>query len=268
MRSTQSIKDLHMLIAVESQDRPRSVGRGLSVALARTPADIEAAQRLRYRVFVDEMGARVAHRRAGLDEDMFDSWCEHLVVRDDATEEVVGTYRVLDPSSARRLGLYYAETEFDLTRLQLLRAGIGEVGRACIHPDYRTGGAITRLWQGIASLALARGFRYLIGCASMSMADGGVAAAHVASRVLPSHLAPIEYRVFPRHPLVPPEVDRDLARDGEALVPPLLRAYLRLGAWVGGDPAWDPDFNTADFFVFLPLDRVAQRYARHYLKAA
>lgn len=256
-----------MLVGVESQERLRPAARGLRVALARTAADVEAAQRLRYRVFVDELGARVSPRRPGIDEDIFDPYCEHLVVRDEATDEVVGTYRVLDPARARRVGLYYAETEFDLTRLQLLRAGIGEIGRACIHPDYRTGGAITRLWQGLATLATERGFRHLIGCASMSMSDGGAAAARVAAHLVSSHLAPIEYRVFPRHPLAA-QHDGPAGADADAAVPPLLRAYLRLGAWIGGDPAWDPDFNVADFFVFLPLDRLAQRYARHYLKAA
>jgi putative hemolysin len=262
-------KALPMFPALDSAVRPTRHAKGLQVALARSPDDVEAAQRLRYRVFAEEMGARTSRRRPGVDEDMFDPWCEHLIVRDGPGDDVVGTYRVLTPEKARRLGTYYAETEFDLTRLQLLRDDVCEVGRACIHPDYRNGAVIARLWQGIALLMLERSYRFLIGCASMGMADGGVAARQVADHVMPSYLAPIEYRVFPRSPLAPADPEAAPPKhDAEALVPPLLRAYLRLGAWVGGDPAWDPDFNTADFFVFLPLSRVTTRYARHFLKAA
>jgi putative hemolysin len=258
-----------MLLAREPELKSVGAAARLSVAFARDAAEIEAAQRLRYRVFVEEMGARTTHRQPGVDHDMFDPWCEHLIVRDEASDEVVGTYRILTPDRAWRLGTYYAEGEFDLTRLGSLRPGICEVGRACIHPDYRTGAVISRLWHGIASVMQEREYRYLIGCASISMADGGATATRAARHVLPKHLAPIEFRVFPRHPLVP--VLRDV-EDGEAAaeaaVPPLLKAYLRLGAWIGGEPAWDPDFNTADLFVFLPLARITPRYARHYLRAA
>ena len=258
-----------MLLSLDSELRPTPRAHGLHVAFARTPGEVESAQRLRHAVFVGELGASTPCRRPGIEEDMFDPWCEHLIVRDQVRDEVVGTYRVLTPDKARRLGTYYAETEFDLTRLQLLRDDICEVGRACIHPDYRNGAVIARLWQGIALLMLERRYRFLIGCASMGMADGGAAARQVADHVMPSCLAPIEYRVFPRSPLAAAEPGDDWPRhDAVALVPPLLRAYLRLGAWVGGDPAWDPDFNTADFFVFLPLSRLAPRYARHFLKAA
>jgi putative hemolysin len=258
-----------MLLPLESEVRRLRHANGLEVSLARTPGDVEAAQRLRHAVFVEEMGASTASRRPGIEEDLFDAWCEHLVVRDTASEEVVGTYRILTPEKARRLGTYYAETEFDLTRLQLLREGICEVGRACIHPAWRSGAVIARLWHGIGRLMVERGYRFLIGCASMSMADGGEAASRVAAHLVPAHLAPIEYRVFARHPLAPREGDEAPERgDAGESAPPLLRAYLRLGAWIGGEPAWDPEFNTADFFVFLPLSRVSARYARHFLKAA
>lgn len=258
-----------MLLSLDSELRPPPRAHGLQVGFARTPGEVEAAQRLRYAVFVDEMGASTPCRRPGIEEDMFDAWCEHLIVRDQASDEVVGTYRVLTPDQARRLGTYYAETEFDLTRLQLLRDDVCEVGRACIRADYRNGAVIGRLWQGIALLMLERRYRFLIGCASMGMADGGAAARLVADHVMPSHLAPIEYRVFPRSPLAAANPGGDAPQpDVAALMPPLLRAYLRLGAWIGGEPAWDPEFNTADFFVLLPLARVTARYARHFLRAA
>jgi putative hemolysin len=167
---------------------------------------------------------------------------------------------VLSPEAARRAGRYYSENEFDLTRLQLLRGRMVEVGRSCIHPEHRSGAVIALLWAGLARYMLASGHGHLAGCASMSMADGGHAAASVFEKLRARHLAPIEYRVFPRHCLPLDELDSSRPADA----PPLLRGYLRAGAWICGEPAWDPDFNTADFFLFLPLARLNPRHARHF----
>lgn len=234
--------------------------RRYSVGLAHDAGEIEAAQRLRWDVFAGELGARLPSREPGIDRDLFDAYCEHLVVRDDETGEVVGTYRILSPAAARRAGCYHSESEFDLTRLQLLREGIVEVGRSCIHRAHRSGAVISLLWAGLARYMLASGHRYLAGCASMSMGDGGHAAASVFERLRARHLAPIEYRVFPRHCLPLDELDCRRPAD----VPPLLRGYLRARAWICGEPAWDPDFNTADFFLLLPLARLNPRHARHF----
>jgi putative hemolysin len=249
--------------------RPR-----LELVRATSARDLEGAQRLRYRVFVEEMGARIATRVPGREEDFFDPWCEHLIVRDRAADEIVGTYRILTAERAQGLGTFYADTEFDLTRLAALKASCMEIGRACVHPAYRTGTTLLLLWQGIAQLMMERGHAHLIGCASVSMRDGGTNAHAIWRNVAPDHLAPIEYQVFPRHGLLarqPAHAVPDAAREsdpGTAQVPPLLKTYLRMGAWIGGEPAWDPDFNTADFFILLPLARVASRYARHYRAAA
>ncbi|MBI3148589.1 MAG: GNAT family N-acetyltransferase [Betaproteobacteria bacterium] len=234
---------------------------GLRVTLARSKTEILEAQRLRYRIFAEEMGARLPSREPGVDQDIYDPFCEHLIVRDESADRVVGTYRILAPEAARRIGGYYSETEFDLTRLQLLRGGMVEIGRSCIDPEYRTGGTIALLWGGLARYMAQGNYRYLIGCASISMADGGHAAANLCSR-LGDHLAPVEYRVFPRHPL---PVDR-LYTGQPAEMPPLIKGYLRAGAWVGGDPAWDPDFNTADLLIMMSMARVDQRYARHFVE--
>ncbi len=240
----------------------------LTVALATTARDIEAAQRLRYRVFAGEMGARLAGRTSGRDEDVFDAWCEHLIVRDERCGEVVGTYRILAPDRAARLGTFYADTEFDLVRLAPLRPAMCELGRACIHPAYRTGAAIMRLWQGLAAYMRERRVRTLIGCASIPLDDGGANALAVWRELERAHLAPIEHRVFPRDPFPLPNDTGAAACASRAVVPALLKGYLRAGAWIGGEPAWDRDFGTADLFVLLPLARLGDRYARHYLKAA
>lgn len=232
-----------------------------TVELARSADDILEAQRLRYRVFAEELGARLNPRIAGVDSDIYDPYCEHLIVRDEAADRIVGTYRILGPDAAARVGSYYSENEFDLIRLHPLRGKIVEVGRSCIHPDYRNGAIISLLWSKLAEYMLNHGHDYLIGCASIGMADGGHNAANLFVQLIDDYIAPPEYRVFPRHPL-PFE---KLVTGTRAAVPPLVKGYLRAGAYVCGEPAWDPDFNTADLFLLLPMNRISTRYARHFL---
>jgi putative hemolysin len=233
----------------------------LHVQIARTPAEVRAAQRLRYDVFATEMGARLSGPEAGLDEDRFDAHCDHLLVREAGSGDVVGTYRILGPRAAGAAGGYYSEQEFDFTRLAPLRPALVEIGRSCVRADHRTGSAITLLWAGLARYMLARGHAFLVGCASISMADGGRAAASTYRRVAARHLSPPEYRAEPFQRL-----PRQSAADDPAVeVPPLIRGYLSVGAYVCGEPAWDPDFNTADLLMLLPLAQLNPRYARHYL---
>ena len=238
----------------------RIYARNLSVGLAESEREIIAAQKLRYQVFGVEMGAKLSSRIPGVDQDVYDPYCDHLVCRNEDTGEVIGTYRILSPANARKIGGYYTENEFDLTRLQHLRPRLVEVGRSCVHPDYRSGATITLLWSGLARYMLENGYEYLVGCASISMADGGHAAATLYNQ-LEAHLSPLEYRVFPRCPL-PLEA---LRNEVKAETPPLIKGYLRAGAWICGEPAWDPDFNTADLPVLLPMSKVDARYAKHFL---
>lgn len=237
----------------------------LTVGLARTAAEIEDAQRLRYKVFAEELGASVdgAGAAQGLDVDVFDSHCDHIVVRDTDSLRVVGTYRVLPPHAARAVGRLYSDSEFDLARLRHLRPAMIEVGRSCVHRDYRQGGAILLLWAGLAQYMRGFGYRHLIGCASAGLADGGMQAARLRDE-LQAHLTSPEYRVFPRLPFPHQRIER--AAHCES--PPLIKGYLRLGAKVCGEPAWDPDFNAADFLIWLSLDNLTSRYARHFERLA
>lgn len=237
---------------------PRGEPR-LSVALASTPEEVELAQRLRFKVFADELGARLDGGSDGLDRDEFDDWCDHLIVRDDDRLRAVGTYRILPPHRARAVGRLYAEREFDLARLAHLRPMMIEVGRACVHRDYRGGAVLMMLWAGLAHYMKSNGYRHLIGCASVSLADGGRRAARVRDELLSSYVD-AEHRVFPRLPFPHPQLERAASVD----MPPLIKGYLRLGARVGGEPAWDPDFNSADFLLWLSLDQLQPRYARHF----
>jgi putative hemolysin len=236
----------------------------LTVDLARNASEVREAQRLRYRVFGEEMGARLDCREPGVDEDRFDEHCAHLLARDDATGEVVGTYRLITPDVAKRLGGFYSESEFDISRLDHLRDRLLEVGRSCVHPDYRNGGTIAMLWGALTRYALTNGYEYAMGCASISMADGGHVAASVYRTLREKHLSPLEYRVFPRCGLPMEHLDRNL----ETEIPPLIKGYIRVGAQICGEPAWDPDFNTADVFVLICMARMSERYMRRFLANA
>lgn len=249
------------MLLKEPLSRPRSAG-SLHVAVASCDSEVLEAQQLRYRVFADELGARLPTRTPGVDRDLYDPFCDHLIVRDEARGRIVGTYRILAPSAARRVGGYYSENEFDLTRLQHLRPRLVEIGRSCIDADYRTGAVIALLWAGLARYMQDHGHDYLIGCASISMADGGHHAASLYNRLRDAHASPPEYRVFPRCPLPLDKLRGDLAAEA----PPLIKGYLRAGAWICGEPAWDPDFNTADLPILMPMRQLAGRYARHFME--
>ena len=239
----------------------------IQVAWARNQDDVRAAQRLRFEVFAAEMGARLTTPIAGHDVDLFDDYCEHLVVRDAQSRQVIGTYRVLTPVQAKRIGGLYSDTEFDLTRLRALRPRMVELGRSCVHPDHRHGGVIMALWSARADFMVRNQLDTMIGCASIPMLHNGVvssdAAASIWQQLRQTHLAPIEYHVQPRLPLPVEQLDGAVA----AQPPALIKGYLRLGARVLGAPAWDPDFNTADLPLLMRLADLHPRYRKHFLGA-
>ncbi|GHK03808.1 GNAT family N-acetyltransferase [Streptomyces sp. NPDC003753] len=232
-----------------------------TVSLARDEADVRAAQRLRHDVFAGEMGALLSTPQPGLDIDAFDAYCDHLLVTDTVTGQVVGTYRLLPPERAAIAGRLYSEGEFDLGPLAPIRSGLVEVGRTCVHPDHRDGTVIGLIWAGIARYMVDGGHEWLAGCCSLPLADGGALAAATWERVQAKYLAPEEYRVRPLLPWRPGTP----APEGHTELPPLLRGYLRLGAWVCGEPAHDPDFGVADLYVLLSMRRINARYLRHFL---
>ena len=238
------------------------------VIWARNEDDVRQAQQLRYLVFAQEMGARLSVPKgtpAGLDVDLFDPFCEHLLVRavggDGEPGPVIGTYRVLTPAAAKRVGGWYSETEFDLTRLWPLSKNMVELGRSCVHPGWRSGGAIMALWGALAEFMLRNRLDTIIGCASVSMHDGGHVAASLWEQLRKTHPAPVEWQVSPRMPLPVEELRRDLIVEAPALV----KGYLRCGAKLLGAPAWDPDFNTADLPLLLRIGDLPSRYRRHFM---
>lgn len=266
---TLPLADLHMRRkAAAPPVRRASLAERFSVGWARHQDDVRDAQRLRYQVFAIEMGAQLtplAGTPAGHDTDRFDAHCEHLIVRCEDESlfagEVIGTYRVLTPVAAERLGSWYSDTEFDLTRLRQLNGRMAELGRSCVHPAYRQGGVILALWGALGAFLQANRLDTVIGCASVSMRDGGHTAASLWGRLRMTHLAPVEQQVQPRLAL-PVE---GLRCDLPAELPALIKGYLRCGAKVLGPPAWDPDFNTADLPMMMRLQDLPEKYRRHFL---
>jgi len=243
------------------------------VVWARNEEDVRQAQQLRYSVFAEEMGARLTvppgcpplH-----DIDMFDPFCEHLLVRAKTTHRdgpgegmVIGTYRVLTPAASKRVGGLYADTEFDLTRLRPLRSKMVELGRSCVHPDWRSGGVIMALWGALGAFMARNHLDTMVGCASISIRDGGHVAASLWERLRKTHLAAFEWQAQPRLALPVDELRRDLAVEAPALI----KGYLRCGAKVLGPPAWDPDFNSADLPLLMRLADLPARYRKHFLDA-
>ena len=233
----------------------------LYLSFARNPNEVAEAQRLRYKVFAEEMGAQLSGS-SGLDIDGFDEYCDHLLVRDTETSQVIGTYRILSPHQALEAGGYYSAGEFDLSRLSHLFKSTVELGRACVHQNYRNGGTITMLWAGLANYMQMHNYEYMIGCASIPIHDGGHMAASLYHRLKDDYLSPPEYRVFPHNPLP----INSLSKEMQVVCPPLIKGYMRLGAYICGEPAWDAYFNSADMLVMLPLSKINSRYASHFLK--
>ncbi|OKJ44863.1 GNAT family N-acetyltransferase [Streptomyces sp. CB01580] len=254
---------------VPAQPTPSTAPR-YRVSLAADQEEVRAAQRLRHLVFAGELGARLEGCEPGLDSDAFDAYCDHLLVRERSTGDVVATYRVLPPDRARIAGRLYAEGEFDLGRLAPIRDDLVEVGRSCVHPAHRDGAVIALIWAGLARYMQRTGHDWLAGCCSIPLADGGVAAAGAWETVRTKYLAPEDLWVTP-HRLWQPDTavaGRADLPTGLSTLPPLLRGYLRLGARVCGAPAHDTDFNVADLYVLLSLSSTDPRYLRHFLSLA
>ncbi|WP_327265646.1 GNAT family N-acetyltransferase [Streptomyces sp. NBC_01232] len=237
-----------------------SAGPRYAVRLARDEDEVRAAQRLRHQVFAGELGARLDGPEPGLDADAFDAYCDHLLVIDEEAEQVVGTYRLLPPERAAVAGRLYSEGEFDLSALAPIRPDLVEVGRSCVHPDHRNGAVIALIWAGLTHYMDRSGHNWLAGCCSIPLADGGVLAAATRETVLARSLAPQEYRVTPHLPWSP----EGITFPDRMELPPLLRGYLRLGAWVCGEPALDAGFGCADLYVLLSLRRTNPRYLKHF----
>ena len=241
--------------SIKKQTTPR-----FTVGFAEGPEDILETQKLRYRIFAGELGASIDGGEAGVDVDHYDDHCRHLLVREQQTGRVIACTRILTDDQAPRAGGFYSSGEFDLKMIDSLPGRVMEVGRTCVDAEYRSGAVIAVLWSGLAEFIIGHGFDYLFGCASIGLDDGGANAHAILSQISDKHIAPVWQRV---RPLVPfPAADVRTAN--KVKMPPLLKAYLSLGAKACGDAYWDRDFNCADVFMLLNVSDLHPRYARHF----
>jgi putative hemolysin len=252
-------------------------GGNLGVRIAATEAEIDAAQALRYCVFYQEMGARpdalaAATRR---DRDAFDTVADHLLVVDYAigpgSEGVVGTYRLIRSEAAAKVGRFYSADEYDLTPVLTFSGQVMELGRSCVHPDYRNRSVMQMLWRGIAAYVFLHRIELMFGCASLPGTEPDAIAAEL-TYLYYHHLAPpaLRLRALPRRyvemrRMDPPALDRKLTL---AKLPPLIKGYLRLGGFVGDGAVIDDQFNTTDVAVVVKTDLVTEKYYKHYERRA
>jgi putative hemolysin len=249
----------------------------LQVRLAETPADIEAAQALRYRVFYQEMGAHPTMEMAlaQRDFDAFDRVCDHLLVIDQAKDAggdaVVGTYRLIRRAAAQRHGRFYTASEYDISRIEAYPGALLELGRSCVESASRTRATMQLLWRGIAAYVFHYGIELMFGCASLPGTDPDGLALPL-SYLYHYHLAPPELRAraLPERFVEMNRQPKDSINPAQALplLPPLLKGYLRLGGFVGDGAVVDHQFNTTDVCVLVKTDLVTEKYYRHYERRA
>lgn len=245
----------------------------LEVRLAETPAEIDAALRLRYRVFYDEMRARPSPEMAARQQDFdaFDEVCDHLLVLDRAlgagSEAVVATYRLIRREAAVKRGRFYSEDEYDLGPLLALPEPILELGRSCVGPEHRTRSVMQILWRGLAEYVFHHQIAVMFGCASLHGTDPAELALPLAY-LHHNHLAPpalrpraVAGRYVDMNLMAREAIDR---RAALAALPPLIKGYLRLGGFVGDGAVVDHQFNTTDVCVIVKTDLVTDKYYRHY----
>src|SRR6516225_4232663 len=241
-----------------------------SLLLSTDPSLIEAAQRLRYDVFSSTPGFALPGAGDGqTDVDRFDEYCDHLLVRDDDTGELVGCYRMLAPAGAIAAGGLYTATEFDVRAFDPLRPSLVEMGRAVVRDGHRNGGVVLLMWAGILAYLDRYGYDYVTGCVSVPIGDEfdgetpGSQLRGVRDFILSRHAAPPQYRVFPYRPVhIGGLAIDDIPPPPRPSVPALMRGYLRLGAQVCGEPAHDPDFGVGDFCVLLDKRDADTRYLK------
>jgi len=264
-----------------------SVGT-LQVRLAESPEEVDAAQALRYQVFYEEMGAIASPETTASkrDADGMDACCQHLLVLDHAregTEKVVGTYRMIRREAAAKNGSYYSASEFDIGPLVNYPGEILELGRSCIHKDYRNGTVMSILWKGLAAYMFRYDIKLMFGCASMPGTDIDKLAVPL-SYLYHYHLAPPELRaralpdVYVDMNILPKEAfDPEAAFDsltfnnikldpkaGQNSLPPLIKGYLRVGCLIGDGAYIDRQFNTTDVCIIFRTELITDRYLRHY----
>ena len=244
---------------------------GFTLSLVQDEAELKAVQRLRYDVFVSELGGQGAtvDHDAQLERDRFDAFSDHMMLRDDRSGDVVAAYRVLRSDQAKAAGGFYTEAEFDLAPLHSSGRHLLELGRSCVHSDYRGSAALFHIWTGLAQYVDLHGADLLFGTASLQGVDMNTLA-RALSLLHHEHRAPVHLRPratpFQSMNLLPlKDIDR---RSTMIALPPLMKAYLRLGGQVGEGAYVDHAFNCTDVCMVMDTHALNEKYARHYRPTA
>lgn len=245
----------------------------LTVRLAQNEAEVAAAQRLRYRIFCEEMGGQAneevqAQKR---DFDAYDDVCHHMLVID-ATKtgdhSVVGTYRLLTRQNMEKIGSFYSESEYDVSKIKANGGELLELGRSCVEQQYRTRPVIQMLWQGIGSFIWEKDIALMFGCASFH-GTNVIEHKHALSYLYHYHLAPEHIRpralpgLYESMDLMPKE--EVVPRAAINALPPLIKGYLRLGGYIGDGAFLDFAYNTCDVSIVVQTDRVQDKYMQRYV---
>lgn len=244
----------------------------IQVRLTTTEAEIHASQSIRYKVFYEEYGAKPNDemQREERDIDAYDGITDHLIVIDNdlpENEQIIGTYRLLRREAAEKYGQFYTSNEYNIQPLLNYKKDILELGRSCVLPDYRTRPILQKLWEGIAHYIADHNIELMFGCASFHGTDVDKVADQL-SYLYHYHLAPPELcpktkdEYFVNMNIVAKE-DLD-AKAVFASMPPLLKGYIRLGAYVGDGAYVDKQFNTTDVCIVMPTALLREKYVKHY----
>lgn len=242
-----------------------------TVKLAENHEEVEKAQRLRYEVFNIEQGRGLESAgKYGIDFDEFDEYCLHLLVIDNKTDAVEGTYRIHLGSIADSAKGFYSSREFEIRGLYRIAYKCMELGRTCVSPDFRNGIVVALLWNAITELLIRAGLRYMLGCVSLDATEPKIGWA-IYEYLRENGSLSTDFEVSPRpgfrlpHP-AKHEVERIISSNNmiRKFIPPLFKGYLRLGGRICGEPALDREFGTIDFFIMVDITKVPDRYARHF----
>jgi len=250
--------ELSTPVIQEKQKTPR-----YQVSFANRKSEIIECQKLRYEVFANEMGAELESAGTGLDQDIFDNHCQHLLVRDNKINKVIATTRIITNSDAKSAGSYYSETEFNINEITSLEKKFMEIGRTCVHMDYRSSAAINHLWQGVAKAMLTSQVDYMFGCVSIPLTDDGQYINSLMQYLDKSGNMSSDVKVTPNTPLV----SNSLPESVDIVLPSLLKRYLHIGAKICGAPCLDEKFNVADIFILVDTKKINKRYQRHFLES-
>jgi putative hemolysin len=258
MQSTNTLQSSQTTTANMRFDQGQSINTPIESKLiacfSQDPKEIRRAQQLRARVF------NLVDNGTALDKDKFDDICLHLLVKDTLSNNIVGYSRILTSDLVSKPNEFYSASEFDLNNIIKPNQRYMEIGRTCVDPNFRSGAVIGMLWSKIGRFMNEEKIDHLMGCASISMLDGGATALAVVNHLREKHFSSENLRVMPKTPL--PQFD--IAIEGKKHIPALLKTYLRMGAKVCGEAYLDREFNVADVLILLAKKDISPRYLRHF----